>query len=477
MTASLPHRVWRLVTSARLAVVLIALVGLWSALGSFVPQGSADSANVSAWAAAHPGLAVLASALGLHQAFTAPIFLACVALLALCTAACAWQRTTVAHKRTATLRAALTSDTTSASPGDLQVPLRTGMSAEEALAAVADALRSLGLRPKEGPDRVVANSPRWSVWGSSVFHWALVAVMLLIAFGSLARSSGQIGIAVGESKPDEPASYGLLNEGPLHSFAGIHRVIRVDAFDVSYETGGVRRGPTPTVTVLNAAGETVASQRVYPNHTLKVGSLTIYPFDYGFSANVAILDAEGREVQRHTQLIDFAGNTSDGTAPVDVLVLRDEAGEALYRMIISVPLDEAAGGGFIGRMPEDPRARVVILDADDTPVEDRTLHADETLPLPNGGSLRLLSVDYYARLQLVDDPSVPLLYGAAVIAMLGLGAATLVRQMAFAAWVPEGDGDRVVVRMRLWRTLTVTRGEIEAGIRAALGVNDEGSAS
>lgn len=471
------RKVWRLLTSARLATVVIALVGAWAVLGSFIPQGDPKSAAVTDWAAGYPGLAAPASALGLHKAFTAPVFLVLIVLLAVLTAACAWERTRVAITRSRLLRTAAQAESAEGR-ADFEIVCTPGSSPADVLATTAEALERLGIRPTRREADVIAVSPVWSVWGSAVFHWALVALMVVIALGSLARSSGQIGIAVGQTKPDTAESYGVLDEGPLHTFGGTPRSIRVDAFDVAYETGGVKRGATPTVTVLDADGEVVKTQPVYPNNTLKTGSLTIYPYDYGLSATIAMLDDSGAEVQRAVQLIDFSGSSEDGSVPVDVLVLRDAAGEPLYRMVISVPLDRHKGGGFVGRLPEDPRARVVILNAANEPVLDQTLHTDETVELPSGGTLKLLGVDYYARLQLVDDPSIPLLYAAAVVAMIGLGVATLVRQQVLVAWVAEEAGETTLrVRMRLWRALTTSRSEIESELRLALGPAEEGSAS
>ncbi|MBN2248309.1 MAG: hypothetical protein JW733_06380, partial [Coriobacteriia bacterium] len=79
-------------------------------------------------------------------------------------------------------------------------------------------------------------------------------------------------------------------------------------------------------------------------------------------------------------------------------------------------------------------------------------------------------------LQLVDDPSIPLLYAAGVIAMIGLGIATLARQTIITAQVErDGDQARLAVRMRLWRVHSTSRGEIEDELRRALGAA-EGSA-
>jgi len=147
-----------------------------------------------------------------------------------------------------------------------------------------------------------------------------------------------------------------------------------------------------------------------------------------------------------------------------------------YHVIVSVPLDKRPEG-LLARVPEVPTAHVVIVDTGGATVVDEVIGVAEGVALPTGGELRLLGVDYYARLQVVDDPSIPLLYIAGVISMIGLGVATLARQMVLKAWSVESpDGTRLLVRMRLWRIHSTSRSEIEDELRRALGAV-EGSRS
>jgi hypothetical protein len=85
-----------------------------------------------------------------------------------------------------------------------------------------------------------------------------------------------------------------------------------------------------------------------------------------------------------------------------------------------------------------------------------------------------LDVGYYARLQLVDDPSIPMLYAGLMVAMIGLGIATLTRQQIVSAVVLNApDGTKLAVRVRLWRNVTTSRGEIESELGRALSVAEE----
>jgi cytochrome c biogenesis protein ResB len=305
-----------------------------------------------------------------------------------------------------------------------------------------------------------------------VFHWALLALIVTIPLGTMFRSSGQMGLAVGQAKADEPASYGVLSAGPLSGLFKFPRTIRVDAFDVNYAFGGVVRGPTPTVSILDAQGAVVATQRVYPNNTLSVGTLTIYPADYGFAAGVVLIDANGVESGRSLQLVDFSTTATGGTAPVGYLTIGDASGRPTLKVRVSVPLDRVAGG-YAGRLPTDIRALVVVSDVAGTVLLEQPLRPGELLKLPAGGTLKLDSLGYYARLQLVDDPSIPILYVGMLVAMAGLGVATLSRQHIVAATVLQrAEGLTLAVKMRLWRNTTTTRSQIGSELARALGGPD-----
>lgn len=477
MSGGLARKLVRLFGSARLATALLALIALWSALASFVPQGDASSDAVTAWASANPAVASLARVAGLHHAFSALPFVFCVTVLALFTTMCAWQRTRVAAKRTHAMRGAALDPQTLAADSDVRIACDPELNHSEILAKAAEALDGIGIRVRPRGGVLSAVSPRWTAWGSPVFHWALVAIIIVIPLGALARSSGQMGIAVGDVKVDQPASYGLLSAGPWRNWGSVERTIRVDAFDVNYTTGGVHRGATPTVSVLNGAGEVLASQRVYPNATLKLRSLTIYPLDYGLAADISVADASGAEIWRSRELLDFSGKAEGGTAPVSPLVLENQGGGGDLHVLISVPLDRTEGG-YLGRLPDDLRARIKVTSADGDPVLDEYLRPGEALALPSGATLRLDGLGYYARLQLVDDPSIPYLYAAAFIAMLGLGVATFARQMIVLAWKEDApDGIHLVLRMRLWRILTTNRREIETRLRETVGSEEKGGES
>jgi len=476
------RRLWRtavrFLSSAGLAVGLLVFVGVWSLLATVIAQGEAANPAVTSWAAAHPFFEPVVRVLGLHVAFTSYLFLGSVLLLEVSTSVCAWRRTKVAVARSRSLRSAVRADRDSIAEGhDLEVACGPGLGESEVLSIAAEAFARQGIKTKRSPGLLAAVSGPWTVWGSPVFHWALVALIVVILAGQLLRSEGAMALAVAETKADEPASYLSVQSGPLRDWSRVQRSIRVDAFDPDYKTGGIDRGAVPTVSVLDGADNVLVKQRVYPNNMLHSGSLAINAPAVGLSVWIALLDADGVETGRIIQYVDFSQETSGGTVPVRELARTDAAGDVVMRLYATVPLDRYQGG-YGEWVPDKPSARLVVTTAAGGPLLDRIVRPDEDVALPGGGAIRLLGVGWYSRLSLVDDPTIPFIYAAMTVAMLGLAMTVAFRQQLLVATFIEGPSNpALAVRLRLWRNTPTNRSEIESALAEALRGNEEGGTS
>jgi len=482
MAQAVIRRLWRgavrFLASTALVTGLLAFVSLWSAVATFVPQGEASSPDVSAWAASNPTIEPFVRAVGLHQAFTSYLFLASVLVLGFSTALCAWRRTKVALNRARTLRTAATADRrTVCGTHDLEIAFDPALGGPQALTIAAETLGHLGIRAKRKDDVVAAVSSSLSVWGSPVFHWALVALMVVVLVGVLQRSDGLMALAVGQTRPDAAASYGVINTGIWHDWSGVHRSIRLDAFEPDFRLGGLDRGPTPTVSVLDGSGAVIKTQRVYPNMMLHAGSVSISSPACGFAVTIALVNAKGVEVGRLVQFVDFSQTATGGTVPVEPFTVSDSTGQVLLSGSVTVPLDRS-GAGYGEWIPKVPTAHVVVTSPDGGQLVDSVVKPGESVMLPGGRQLRIIDVGWYARLAIVDDWTTPLLYAVMTIAMLGLAVTLLTRQQLLLATVIEGpDGSRLAVRMRLWRNTPTNRAEIASELARALSGDEKRSVS
>jgi cytochrome c biogenesis protein ResB len=468
----------RFLKSAGLVSGLLAFIGAWSILATFVPQGDVSASGVAAWAKAHGMLEPVVNSIGLHHAFTAYIFLAAVAALALSTALCSWQRTRVAIERTRTMLGFARADERSiAEKHELEIACDPGLSGSEVLPRAAEALARVRINVKQRNGVLAAVSSPLSVWGSPIFHWALLALMGVILVGNLQRSDGLMALAVGQTKADAPASYGVLTTGPLHDWGRVHRSFRLDAFEPDFRSGGIDRGAVPTVSVLDGSGRVIKTQRVYPNNMLHSGSVSINAPACGLAATLSLIDANGVELGRSIEPVDFSQTATDGTTPVALLGIYDKAGVARWQVRVTVPLS-GTRGHFNEWLPTDPTARLVVSSADGAQPINSVLRPGQDVALPGGGRLRLVGIGWYSRLSIVDDWTTPYIYAAMGVAMLGLAITVLLRQQVLLATVVTGsDGSKLAVTMRLWRNTSTNRAEIERVLSEALADHEKGSLS
>jgi hypothetical protein len=94
--------------------------------------------------------------------------------------------------------------------------------------------------------------------------------------------------------------------------------------------------------------------------------------------------------------------------------------------------------------------------------------------LPDGSQLRLLGVTYYARLSVVDDPTVPVIYFALILGLIAVSVALLARQRVVVVSFAEAADARLLdVTARLWRNAGVTSAEIKSAIEDSVADDDK----
>lgn len=470
----------RTLGSPRLALTLIILVGVWSMLATMIPQGHDDAPEVMAWAAGKGVLATITAAAGLHEAFSAPVFIVAAVALMLSTAVCSWDRTRAALRRGRALRAgARVTSGDVASAADLSIAIKPVLDDAEVLERTVGALESIGIKARADAGVVRAVSPWWSVWGSPIFHWALVLLALAAFAGVLFRAEGNMVIPIGETKPDAPESYLVLDAGRLHRWDGVERSIRVDDFDPAMKKGDLELGAVPTVSVLDGNGDVIATEDVYPNNKLHAGSLSINAPTCGLTATIVLQTASGDTLPPVVQLVAFSQEASGGTEPLQPLVASDDSGQVLLRLMATVPLDPRGDGTYGEWIPRDPAAHIVLEDSGGSVLYDGIIHTGESAELNGGGTVQLIDIGWYTHLALVDDPSIPVVYAAMVLALLGLTLSLAGRQMLVVATpVADADGGRsLAVMARLWRNVPTDRAEMERVLAEALGRLPEGESA
>lgn len=405
-----PRRIRKILRSPRFVAWLLGVLGLYLVVGSIVPQRSIDPAASARWAERYPMLGEMARLLGLYEAFSHPAFFGILLVLTASTVVCAWERSARAVR---ILRLRGTVDMRR-----IEV-LRTRPNARFAIDAsdvemcyrdAGDALRRMGLRLRRGPVVSEASSGAWALLGSPIFHWSLVGLLLVIPAGVLTRSEGLMGIVAGYEKLDVPESYGLLERGALHgSLSGLTIGVEKD-MPVEYIQEGIDRGAAPVVYLRDGDRE-LARERIYPNKPLRYGAITVHISDWGLGAVTALVD----------------GDTVLGVS--QVLIDRDERVAQGWKSVTETYVDqtgaELANVTFTPELRASPAVRVEMKRRDGS-TESRVMKVGDTIELADGVSLKVEHLGRYARLSVVDDWSISLLYALLAVASLSVGVSVVV---------------------------------------------------
>lgn len=431
------NRLMRLARSPRVAIALILGIGLYAGAVTIVPQQSLLPVEHAQWLESDSPLVGPLVALGLDRAYTNPLFLMLAAALAFSTAVCSWDRTKASLRLwrgrgtvTQSLATRLAAGTPLAT-----VPDGAG-SAQE---VVGEAMSALGMRRRAGVSLTYAERGAIGLFGSPLFHWALVALIIVVALGQLTRWEGLIGVAQGASTEESAQSYGKLDQGPLPAPHTGWQLMVTDV-DEDMEKGDVHYGVVPTVAVMSGR-EVLAEAPVYPNNPLREGPLLIHLSDHGLAVRVEVLDAEGRSQGSSSRLVDFDDTTESGTVPSGFDV--SEAGSRIASISVEVPARDR--NGMLPRLlPPNPVAAVSADLSDGSHVSQRLARGEE-MQLAQGWKLKVSDISYYARLSVVRDWSVPWIYALLLVATVGLVLAILVPYRA--VWLRlDESADGVAVR-------------------------------
>jgi len=446
---------------------------MWCVLATLIPQGPSSSDAVAQWAERYDVVAPLAEAVGLHRAFGAPVFLVGIGLLALSAIVCAWDRTRAALGRArAARRAAQVSREDLLAAPDFSVQCKTGADTTRVLSDAAEVLTAHGINTRRTSGLLRGVSSPVALWGSPVFHWSLVALMVTVLLAPLVRSEGLMGLAVGETWPDVSESYGSVVAGPWHRWDATPRSYRLDHFEPRFKAKGMDMGPVPTISVLDGEGRVMKTQPVYPNHKLRIGSTAITAPSFGLAVTVSLRDEVGEEIGRAIQLVDFSQEASEGTVPYGAVPISDDSGNTAATAHITVPLIRQ-DGEFVEWLPRDASARIVATMADGSQLADEVVKENGEVRLSDTASLRVESIGWYSRLSIVDDWTIPVIYACMIVATIGLAVTAFMRQqIVLVAAAETPDGVVLAVRMKLNRNVPTSRGEVESALRQALAGGD-----
>lgn len=419
------NRAWRIARSRRLAIGLIVGFVLYAIMATLTSHGN--------W----------------EVPYGKPFFLILTGLLATSTAACALERT----QRTLRISRSLgfLSDgvrTRLRARPDFTVSLALDADPDAALTAAADTLTHDRMSVSRSAHAVDGVAGRANLWGSPLFHWALVALMLVVVIGRTTRSEGFMGLPVGERVPDVHASYLQVEDGSLFGERHSRVEFLVSRVERNHVENGVAYGPTPFVTAYRN-GVAVASGWVRPNRPLITGALMLHMVALGPAVQIAAESPGGAQRASQTLLFERSHLTSSGTAP-QVIRASGLAGQEPIKVRVQV----------IIRRPGSPFGDTTVSRAI---IETASVNAavfgppvvvpeGQAVDLGSGRVLRVVDVKDWVRVSVANDWSVNAIYGLLVLAILGLAIAVLLPTRRVSILLIQGEDDTWSLHGATWHS-------------------------
>ncbi|MGV8907690.1 MAG: cytochrome c biogenesis protein ResB [Propionicimonas sp.] len=444
---------WSTLTSMRTALILLLVLGIAAIPGSLIPQRPTNPIGASDYLAANPGFAPLLDRLGFFDVFGSVWFAAIYLLLFISLIGCILPRTAGYLKALRALP--------SAPPGTLdKLPGHTSGTAPGSPVAVLDAaeahLRSRRYRVRRDADSVSAERGYLRETGNLIFHICLLLTLVGLAWGSLFSFKGTAIVVEGQAFSNTLTQYDEFGSGAGFAPSMLSPfTVRLDRFDVRFETGPVQQGAardfTAHVSVTEGDGKT-NQQVVEVNGPLLVGGNSVHLLGHGYAPIVTVRDGNG-QVGFSGPVVFLPQDTnfrSDG-----VIKAPDARPERLAFEGIFLPTAATSASGMVSVFPDvlnpqlllnvwagPPKAETGrpenVYSLDKTGLTQLTkdggdllragLAVGTTYQLPDGrGSISFDGWKRWTKLQVSTTPGGWLVLASVMLAVLGMSVSLTVR--------------------------------------------------
>ena len=330
--------IWTQLTTMRTALGLLFLLALAAIPGTLVPQENISPVKVTTFKEQHATLAPIYDKVGLFHVYTSPWFSAIYILLFISLIGCIVPRVSVyirslrakpprtprhLHRLPAyhsvqlpgELSEGASTITRSGSDSSASDSSGSDSSASDSSASDSSASDSLGdgdvMTRVEGLLRKrryrVAVNPDGSVSaergylreaGNLLFHISLVFVLIGVAVVWLFNFRGDSSVVVGDGFANNLAQYDNFKAGPLFKESKLTPFsVKVNDFDVKFETGPVQRGAAREfkvgVTVTDTPTSRPHNETLEVNHPLHINGSTVHLIAWGYAPVVTVKDGDG----------------------------------------------------------------------------------------------------------------------------------------------------------------------------------------
>jgi len=350
---------WRQLTSMRTALILLLLLAVAAIPGSLVPQRSADPNGVIRWRRDDPELYALLDSLQLFDVYTSIWFSAIYILLFISLVGCIFPRTSH-HLKALQQPPPKTPKNLTRLEGYQVVPVQGDR--DEIVAGVTRLLAKKRYRTAVYGDSVAGETGYLRETANLVFHFALVGVLLGLAFGTGFKYSGQKVIIEGQSFTNQLASYDSFTAGTFVDETSLAPyALTLKNFDAVYEFDTNTGFANPLdfdATMLVTRGDSQTERSLRVNFPLDVAGTSVYLLGNGFAPWITITDPNGRDV--FSQPVVFLPQDANLTS-VGVAKIPDGLAEQVGMVGFFYPSAVLTASGALASVYPDPDQPVVTF--------------------------------------------------------------------------------------------------------------------
>ena len=468
--------IWRQLTSMKTALFLLLLLALAAIPGSLVPQRVADPNGVIQFERDDPELFAILDALQLFDTYTSVWFSAIYILLFISLVGCIIPRTTH-HLKALRTPPPKTPKNLSRLEGHQSRQVPQGQLGERVLDAAREVFRRHGYRTAVYGNSVAGERGYLRETANLVFHFALVGVLVGLAFGTGFKYSGQRVIVEGSTFTNQLASYDSFTSGAFVDDATLVPYgLRLTSFEPTYEfdtNSGVAQ-PLDFVATVDVLRDGDTQQRqIRVNEPLDYAGTSVYLLGNGFAPHITITNPDGDVV--YSQPVVFLPQDGNLTSLGVIKVpdgLADQVGMVGFFYPSAVVLDSGALSSVYPE-PDQPVMTMNVFTGDlgldegiprnvyaletedmtqiaggDSGTDALVLGLGQTVELPgNLGSMTFEALPRFISVDVHRDPTqLPVGISSAFIVAGLVTSLFVVRRRAWVKFV-EGDGGTVAVEV------------------------------
>lgn len=446
---------WRQITSMRIALILLLMLGVAAIPGSFLPQWPREPRDTANFLANNGAWGELLDRLGFLDVYGSAWFTAIAVLLFASLVGCIIPRT-FAHLKA--MRAPLAPVPSSIARYSPRAEGEAPGEPEHAVGRIR-----YELRPRAGwlgavtgyrvrvDERgtgfaVAAEKGHIRELGNLLFHASLVGILFAVAAGVLFTYRGQAVVVEGKSFTNAVVAYDTFESGRLFSEDRLQPfTLTLDELEAVFSETGRAEDFAAHVTV-EEPGKDPREATIRVNSPLQMGDAKVYLQGNGYAPDLTFTDSEGNVAFSGPVifLAQDAAYTSEGVVKVPDVTSGEQVGIkaalfptalgegtewiSLHPQLSNPVIVFTAFTGDLGLDDGIPQNVYRLDESQLSPVREEdgavavmTLTPGQTVELPDGsGSLTWNDTVRFAAFDLRADPSLPWLLAFAIGALAGL---------------------------------------------------------